>query len=147
MNFILPFLILIRNDTKRKFGSIGFAAVLVLFGHWWDFFQMIKPGAMKNFQEHQEHAAHAAAGVTGHGTEHVAEAAHGAEHTVAAGHEVVQHASTFIEGFTIPGLLEIGTFLGFGALFVYFVFSQLTKASLVPKNDPYIQESMTHHVV
>jgi hypothetical protein len=170
MNFVLPFFILIRNDTKRKFGSIGFAAGLVLFGHWWDFFQMIKPSAMKNLQEHQAHAAHAAGGhsAAAHGAEHATVAAHGAEHVVdsvvagaehaattaahgtehaAVGHEVVQQASTFIEGFSLPGLLEMGTFLGFAGLFVYFVFSQLTKASLLPKNDPYIQESLTHHVV
>jgi hypothetical protein len=139
MNFILPFLILIRNDTKRKYGSLGFVAFIVLFGHWWDFFQMIKPGALKSLKEHQEHAAHAAAGAE-HG------AAHGAEHA-AAGHEVAHHAATFVEGFTLPGLLELGTFIGFGALFVYFVFSQLTKASLLPKNDPYVQESLSHHVV
>jgi hypothetical protein len=163
MNFVLPFFILIRNDTKRKFGSIGFAAGLILFGHWWDFFQMIKPGAMKNLQEHQEHAAHAAhtaaAGggheTAAHGAEHAVAgaehaattAAHGAEHATAASHEAVQQAATFIEGFSLPGLLEIGTFLGFAGLFVYFVFSQLTKASLLPKNDPYIQESLAHHVV
>lgn len=144
MNFVLPFFILIRNDTKRKFGSIGFVAIIVLFGHWWDFFQMIKPGALKNVQEHQEHAAHAAHNATEGAHEAVA---HGAEHAVANAHEAVHHASTFVEGFSLPGLLEIGTFLGFGALFVYFVFSQLTKASLLPKNDPYVQESLAHHVV
>ena len=47
MNFGLPFLILMRNDTKRKFGTIGFVSLLVLFGHWWDFFYMIKPGVLK----------------------------------------------------------------------------------------------------
>ena len=37
LNFVLPFLILIRNDTKRKFGSMAFASILILFGHWSDF--------------------------------------------------------------------------------------------------------------
>jgi hypothetical protein len=132
-------LILIRNDTKRKNGSLIFASLLIIFGHWWDFFQMIKPGAWKIVQEHNEHAAHAAGG-------HDA-AAHGAEHGAAAGHDAVVHAATFVEGFTIPGLLEIGTFLGFAGLFIYCVMHQLTKASLLPKNDPFVQESMVHQVM
>jgi len=45
MNFVVPFLILMRNDTKRKFGTMFFVALIVFFGHWWDYFYMIKPGA------------------------------------------------------------------------------------------------------
>ena len=47
MNFVLPFLILMRNDTKRKVGTLAFVAGLILFGHWWDFFQMTKIGPYK----------------------------------------------------------------------------------------------------
>ena len=147
MNFILPFLILIRNDTKRKFGSIGFAAALVLFGHWWDFFQMIKPGAYKNMQEHVEHMAHQSGAASHEAAQHGSEMVSGAEHAVAGSHEVAHHAAAFVDGFTIPGLLEIGTFVGFTGLFLYVVFMNLAKASLLPKNDPYVQESLTHHVV
>ena len=43
------------------------------------------------------------------------------------------------------GLLEIGTFLGFAGLFSRVVAHALTKASLVPKNHPYLQESIQHH--
>ena len=96
-----------------------FAAVILLFGHWWDFFMMIKPGAL--------HTAHETL-------------AHGAE---AAGHG----ASHFVSGFTIPGLLEIGTMLGFLALFLFFVFTQMAKAPLQAKNDPYYEESVHHHVM
>jgi hypothetical protein len=139
MNFVLPFFILIRNDTKRKNGSLVFAASLIIFGHWMDFFQMIKPGAWHIVQEHNEHAAHAA-----HGAE-------GAAHGHGAGHEAVaqagHHASSFVEGFTVPGLLEIGIFVGFAGLFIYTVFHHLSKASLVPVNDPYVQESKAHHVM
>ena len=45
LNFVTPFLILMRNDTKRKFGTMFFVACIVFFGHWWDYFYMIKPGA------------------------------------------------------------------------------------------------------
>ena len=122
INFVLPFLILMRNDTKRKFGSIGFVAGLVLFGHWIDFFLMLKPGIL--------HTAHEVA-------------SHAGDHGNA---EAVEHASHFTMGFTIPGLLEIGTFLGFGALFLFVFFTALGKTALVPKNDPYLQESIHHHV-
>ncbi len=118
MNFLLPFLILMRNDTKRKYGTLVFVSILVFFGHWWDFFQMIKPGVLHTAQE----------AMGGHG----AEGAH--------------HATGFMMGFTIPGLLEIGIMLGFLAGFLYFAFSHMAKASLEPKNDPYLAESLHHHV-
>ena len=126
INFVLPFLVLLRNDTKRKIGSMVFICLLVLFGHWWDFFLMIKPGTL--------HTAHEALAKMGD---------HGAHE--AAGH-AAEHASHFVEGFTIPGLLEIGTMLGFFGLFVYFIFGQLAKVSLRPTNDPLLPESLHHHV-
>lgn len=43
------------------------------------------------------------------------------------------------------GLLEIGTFVGFAGLFAYIVAYYLSKASLVPRNHPYLEESLHHH--
>jgi hypothetical protein len=43
------------------------------------------------------------------------------------------------------GLLEIGTFLGYAGLFSLIVSIALAKANLVPKNHPYLQESIHHH--
>jgi len=43
------------------------------------------------------------------------------------------------------GLLEIGTFLGYLGLFSWVVATTLAKASLVPKNHPYLEESINHH--
>lgn len=173
MNFVLPFLILIRNDTKRKMGSLGFVAVLVLIGHWWDFFQMIKIGPYKTALEHAA-AGHADGGVA-HGGHEAAghavaqaghEAAQAAGHAIeGGGHEVVKAAMSATEelqaindanffhytpdmtiGYGIPGLPELGIFLGFCALFCYFIFLQLEKAALVPKNDPYLEETLHHQV-
>lgn len=121
VNFLLPFLILMRNDTKRKIGSLGFVAVAVFIGHWMDFFLMLKPGIWKA----ASHASHAAHGAADHATE---------------------HASTCVPGFTLPGLLEFGTLLGFLGLFLYFFFTVLSRAPLVPRNDPYLAESAHHHV-
>ncbi len=43
------------------------------------------------------------------------------------------------------GLLEIGTFLGFLGLFSWVVSTWLAKANLIPKNHPYLEESIYHH--
>jgi len=43
------------------------------------------------------------------------------------------------------GLLEIGTFIGFVGIFALVVATWLSKASLVPRKHPYIEESMHHH--
>ncbi len=172
INFLFPLIILMRNDTKRKYGTLIFIGILVILGHWLDFFQMIKPGALHTAHEMAHESSHGAVGEAVHGA--VAPAAHGAatvahaaetagahgaatvahagEHgaaalahgaEAAAGH--VEAVASFEPGFTLPGFLEIGTFLGFTALFIFFVFNQLTKAALVPKNDPYINESLNHH--
>ena len=42
------------------------------------------------------------------------------------------------------GLLEIGSFLGFLGLFTLVVTNTLSKANLVPKNHPYLEESLYH---
>ena len=114
INFAMPFFVLMRNSVKRKHGIMMFAAIILFFGHWWDVFMMIKPGAL--------HTAHE---VLGHHGDH--------------------GGST--PGFTLPGLLEIGTFLGFLGLYLYLGFNHMTKASLMPKNDPYLQEAMHHEVI
>jgi len=136
LNFVLPFFILMRNDTKRKFGSVSFVALLVIFGHWIDYFLMIKPGALHTAHELMSHA-----GMDSH---------HGGEAVHEVGHEVsahgAEHASHFVSGFTIPGFLEIGTFIGFLCLFLYVIYNVLSKSRLVPTNDPYITESLNHHV-
>lgn len=42
------------------------------------------------------------------------------------------------------GFLEIGTYLGFLGLFGFVVSNTLSKANLVPKNHPYLEESLYH---
>lgn len=44
------------------------------------------------------------------------------------------------------GLVEIGTFLGYLGLFAYFVGHYLGKVNLIPKNHPYLEESLQHHL-
>lgn len=208
MNFVAPFLILMRNDTKRKFGTMFFVAVIVFFGHWWDYFYMIKPGAriaaheareMAEGVQHkvslnttselhtpgniqialskaggdqtQEPAADKPAEKPAEGQAAPQESANDAEHPGAGqqsatasdepatpehggethaeggeehGESVAEGPGSFKLGYTIPGLEEIGIMLGFLSLFLFFVFTQLERASLVPLKDPYLEESLHH---
>lgn len=214
VNFVLPFIVLLRNDTKRKVGTLSFVAITVFIFHWIDFFLMVKPGVLHTAHElsgghhgedgssHSE-ASHGAVGQAANaGTETMASAAaHSVEggheagsHTVDSAHNALthvvdssngelsqaslidhtsvdhatdslnvavanvselahagaahggEHASTFVSGFTMPGLLELGTMLGFFGLFALVVLNSLSKSALTPKNDPYLEESLHHHV-
>lgn len=48
INFLAPLLILMRRGSKRNYGTITMMAVLIIFGHWLDFYQMVMPGVMKD---------------------------------------------------------------------------------------------------
>jgi hypothetical protein len=215
LNFITPFFILMRNDTKRKYGAMFFVAAIVFFGHWWDFFYMIKPGARiaahEAMEAHTSHTTtHEAAPVTAPTPAHEAaapahteapdkaavahteattakEAAHetakevahttteavketasavpaGATHEAHAapseaaheahaapaegGHNAhgaeVDESKAFKIGYSLPGLEEIGIMIGFLSLFLFVFFANLSKASLIPWRDPYLEESLHH---
>ena len=64
-----------------------------------------------------------------------------------AGHDDGGHGGgPALAGFHLPGLIEIGTFLGFLSFFFLIALNALSKANLVPANDPYLEESLHHHV-
>ena len=48
INFLAPLLILMRRGAKRNYTTITFMALLIIFGHWLDFFQMVFPGVSKD---------------------------------------------------------------------------------------------------
>lgn len=201
INFVVPFLVLLMNSAKRTLGVVGFVAGLVCFGHWLDFYQMIKPGVWYNI-EHSSHEGHDhshgdAHGHDNHGhsynynsnnfdggkaqlthynepepdtTKHDTASTDSTNHGAAAGghnepseptsdiapepahadahaDEHAHHAEhRFVMGMHFPGLLEVGTFLGFLGIFLFVTFSYLAKASLLPKNDPFLGESEHHHI-
>ena len=95
LNFVLPILILINTDFKRIPAIVIGAGIIVLFGHYIDFFNMIMPATVGD--------------------------------------------QWFI------GISEIASMLFFLGLFIYVVFTALTKAPLVPKRNPYIEESKHFH--
>jgi len=46
VNFLLPFLLLMRRGSKRNYTTMTFVAVLIILGHWVDFYQMVMPGTV-----------------------------------------------------------------------------------------------------
>ncbi len=46
LNFLCPLLILMKKSTKRNWTVITLMAVLIIFGHWIDLYQMVMPGTL-----------------------------------------------------------------------------------------------------
>ena len=51
VNFLCPLLILMKKGTKRNWTVVTFTAVLIIFGHWIDFYQMVMPGTLRDHAE------------------------------------------------------------------------------------------------
>ena len=95
MNFIFPLLVLINTDFKRVFPIVSGVGVIILCGHYIDFYNMIMPATVGD--------------------------------------------QWFI------GVSEIASLLFFIGLFIYVIFSALTKAPLLAKRNPFIEESKHFH--
>ena len=121
VNFFAPFLILMTRDAKRKKYLLMFVSIVIFIGHWLDFYLMIIPGSMVTAGHHA--GAHA-------------EAAHAA-HEVAAAHGPLIGSI---------GWMEVGTTIGFIGLFAYITQHFLSKAPLVVKNHPMMEESLHHSI-
>jgi Ni/Fe-hydrogenase subunit HybB-like protein len=55
INFVAPILILMSRDSKRNYTTMTFMALLILFGHWLDFYQMVFPSPMTNHETGETH--------------------------------------------------------------------------------------------
>ena len=95
LNFVLPILILINTDFKRLSWVVVMAGIIILTGHYIDFFNMIMPATVGD--------------------------------------------QWFI------GVSEISSLLFFFGLFIFVVFTALTKAPLLAKRNPLIEESKHFH--
>lgn len=47
LNFVLPFLLLMTRDAKRHYAMLKLVCPIIIVGHWFDFFNMVTPGVMK----------------------------------------------------------------------------------------------------
>lgn len=96
LNFLFPFLTLMRRDAKRNMNVLMIVAIGLIITHWLDFYMMITPATL--------------------GTE------------------------------VHFGILEIGMFIAYAGIFLFVVFGELAKASLIPQNHPMYKESLDHHI-
>lgn len=46
INFIMPILVLMSRPSKRNYFTVTFVALLIIFGHWLDFYIMTMPGPL-----------------------------------------------------------------------------------------------------
>jgi hypothetical protein len=95
MNFVLPILILMNSDYKRLSWIVVMAGIIILGGHYMDFYTMIMPATV------------------------------GDQWFIGAG--------------------EIGAVMFFLGLFIFVVFTTLTKAPLLAKRNPLVEESKHFH--
>ena len=51
LNFLCPLLIFMKKSPKRNWTLVTFMSVLIIFGHWIDFWQMVMPGALQGHGE------------------------------------------------------------------------------------------------
>ena len=47
LNFVLPFLLLMTRDSKRQISMLKMVCPILIVGHWFDFYNMVTPGIMK----------------------------------------------------------------------------------------------------
>jgi len=94
INFIMPILILMSRPSKRNYFTVTFMALIIIFGHWLDFYQMIMPGTL------------------------------------------AQHWHM--------GWFEVGILAGFAGLMMISIATTLSKAPLVPSNNPLLKETILH---
>lgn len=51
LNFLAPLLLLMKNDDKRSMGRMKIAVIIIIIGHWLDYYLMIMPGTMESHRE------------------------------------------------------------------------------------------------
>ncbi|OCX51060.1 quinol:cytochrome C oxidoreductase [Mucilaginibacter sp. PPCGB 2223] len=101
VNFALPILFLMARDYKRMINRLKYVCILVLVGHWLDYYMMVSPSTI---------------GPQAHWYSQI-------------------------------GWIEAGVAVGFAGLFTFLMLTALSKfKALAPKNHPFLQESLHHHI-
>jgi len=182
INFVLPLLAIIKRDAKRNYWTVGFVSVMLIFGHYLDFFQMVmvEPmAATSHGDAHDEHHgalnesnilfADAEMETHGHSqdeetvevlleheaanhheeTSHsdVTEHAHVDEHADVNTHDAAHgHSEEATKSYAQLGFVELMFFIGFLGLFLFMTFTGLDGDELETKEDPFLEESLHHHI-
>ncbi|MCD8742356.1 quinol:cytochrome C oxidoreductase [Mucilaginibacter roseus] len=55
LNFLAPLLLLMSRDAKRLGGRLKLTAIVILIGHWLDFYLMVMPGTIHRHPGHEVH--------------------------------------------------------------------------------------------
>ncbi len=58
INFLAPLLILMRRGSKRNYTVVTLMAVIIIFGHWLDFYQMVTPGPLQELGQESNTIGH-----------------------------------------------------------------------------------------
>jgi len=95
INFLCPLLILMTKNSKRNYTLMAFMAILIIFGHWLDFNQMVMASVSRD------------------------------------------HVTL--------GWLDFGIMALFVGMIIFFVTKALARVPLIPKNHPFLKESIIHH--
>ena len=54
-NFLIPLLVMVSSSIKRNYKVVTVMACIVLFGHMWDYFNMVMPGTVGPYWKSPEH--------------------------------------------------------------------------------------------
>lgn len=95
INFLVPLLLLMKRESKRNYTTITILALVLVFGHWLDFHQMIFASVAPDHVE--------------------------------------------------MNLFDFGIALGFIGIIMLVVGRAWSKYPLVPRNHPFMKESIIHH--
>lgn len=146
INFFFPLLALMSRESKRKFATLGFVSVMVIFGHYLDFFQMVmvEPMAVPKHGAHHEDHAKLNEQNSGESVLYAEAGGHSDVKLVAETHD--DHGSHDIKTYASLGLAELFMFLGFLALFLFITFNSLSGKELEITEDPFLEESLHHHI-
>lgn len=150
LNFVLPLFVILKRGSKRNFKVIGFASVVIIFGHYVDFFNMVAldPSLPETHHAAGHHAKAATADYTLTAENHETTTEASATHTDAASHEAVTtsthgdaHGAEEVKSYAGLGLVEFMILTGFLGAFLLTFFIRLSKTPLVNESDPYLKES------
>lgn len=152
INFAAPILIIMQRKAKRNFKTVAFVAVLIIVGHYLDFYQMVMLEPMNVYEQHDSaESGHASteANTVLYADNHSEGDKHDTHNEVSANHDThseghdAHHDSSNLATIGLP---EIFIFIGFLGLFLFMTFNTLSKEDdLEITEDPFLKESVHHH--